>query len=209
MSTYLYSRSDFNLASATLQKRLDLGDLVTFLGIAHRLDIDFLPITWQPLLDRIGQGATAEIREAPANLQFSFALKRPLVRQYFEFEDFEALILPCLIAEISTLGLKSIRKHPNIITLEGICWEVISWEEEYISREALYTPRNGGLVPVLVFEKSKYGDLHHFMKQEAGRKLSLEQKIGICTDIAKAVAEMHYYGKLYEKRSKIFGLIQY
>ncbi len=204
MSTYLYSRSGFNLESATLQKRLNCGDIVTFLGIAQRLNIDFLPITWQPALDRIGQGATAEIREASANLQFSFAFKRLVFELCFEYEDFESRLLPCLIAEISILGLKSIRKHPNTINLEGICWEVISWEEEHISREALYTSRKGGIIPVLVFEKAKYGDLHHFMMQEAGRNLSFAQKIVICTDIAKAVAEMHFHGKPYEKWSQDF-----
>lgn len=197
MSTYLYSRSDLTLESATLKHGLDLGDFVTFLGVAQRLRIDFLPITWSPPLDRIGQGATAEIREAPANLQFSFAFKRPLFRPCLDFKDFEARILPSLIAEISTLGLKSIRRHPNIITLEGICWEVISWEGESISREELYTSRKGGLLPVLVFETSKYGDLHHFMMQEAGRNLSLAQKIEICTDVAKAVTEMHFHGELH------------
>lgn len=197
MSTYLYSRSDLTLESATLKHGLDLGDFVTFLGVAQRLRIDFLPITWSPPLDRIGQGATAEIREAPANLQFSFAFKRPLFRPCLDFKDFEARILPSLIAEISTLGLKSIRRHPNIITLEGICWEVISWEGENISREELYTSRKGGLLPVLVFETSKYGDLHHFMMQEEGRNLSLAQKIEICTDVAKAVTEMHFHGELH------------
>lgn len=204
MSTYLYSRSGFNLESATLQKRLNCGDLVTFLGIAQKLDIDFLPITWQPALDRIGQGGTAEIREASANLQFSFAFKRLLFELCIDYKDFESRLLPCLIAEISILGLRSIREHPNTINLEGICWEVISGEEENISREALYTFRKGGIVPVLVFEKAKYGDLHQFMMQEAGRSLSFAQKIELCTDIAKAVAEMHFHGKQYGKWSEDF-----
>lgn len=204
MSIYLYSRSGFNLESAALENRLDRGDLVTFLGVAQRLNIDFLPVTWQPALDRIGQGATAEIREAPANLQFSCAFKRSVCEPYFEFEDFESRVLPCLIAEISTLGLKSIRKHPNTIKLEGIWWEGISSEGEHVSREAPYTSRKGGIVPVLVFEKAKYGGLHRFMMQEAGGSLSLVQKIGISTAIARTVAEMHYHGKPYEKRPKGF-----
>ena len=198
MSTYLYARSGLNLESATIENRQDHFNLVTFLGVAQKLHVDFLPITWEPALDCIGQGATAEIRQVSANLQFSFAFKRPLLDPRLGFEDFERRLLPCLIAEISTLGLESIRKHPNINKLEGICWEVVSPEGEYISRETLCTSRNGGIVPVLVFEKAKYGDLQYFMMQEAGRKLSFAQKIGICTDIAKAVAEMHYHGKPYD-----------
>lgn len=198
MSTYLYLRSGLNLQSATVQNRQDRFDLVTFLGVAQRLNIDFLPITWQPALDCIGHGATAEIRQASANLQFSFAFKRPVFDPHLGFEDFERRLLPCLIAEISTLGLKSIRKHPNIVKLEGIFWEVMSSEGELVSREAPCTPRTGGIVPVLVFEKAKHGDLRSFMMQEAGRRLSFAQKMGICTDIAKAVAEMHYHGRTYQ-----------
>ena len=195
MSTYLYSRSGFSLESATIENRRDHFDLITFLGVAQRLHIDFLPITWEPALDCIGQGATAEIRQVSANLEFSFAFKRPVFDLRLGLENFERRVLPSLIAEISTLGLKSIRKHPNINKLEGICWEVVSSEGECISRETLCASRNGGIVPVLVFEKAKYGDLHYFMTQEAGRELSFAQKIGICTDIAKAVAEMHYHGR--------------
>ena len=197
MSTYLYRRSGFNLESATIESRRDRFDLATFLGVAQRLDIDFLPITWQPALDCIGQGATAEIRQVSANLQFTFAFKRPIYDPRLGFEDFERRLLPCLIAEISTLGLKSIRNHPNINKLEGICWEVVPSEGKILSRETLCASQNGGIVPVLVFEKAKYGDLRYFMTQEAGKSLSFAQKVAICTDIAKAVTEMHYHGRPY------------
>ena len=190
------------LQSATVQSPQNHFDLVTFLGVAQRGNIDFLPITWQPALDCIGQGATAEIREASANLQFSFAFKRPVFDQRLGYENFERRLLPCLIAEISTLGLKSIRKHPNIVKLEGVCWEVICSEGQFISRETPCPSRIGGIVPVLVFEKAKYGDLRYFMMQEAGRSLSFAQKMGICVDIAKAVAEMHYHGRPYESSEK-------
>ena len=198
MSTFQYLRSGVKQESAALEGRRDHLDLIIFLGMAQKLDIDFLPITWQPALDCIGQGATAEIRQASANLQFWFAFKRPVFNPRLVFEDLERRLLPCLIAEISILGLKSIRNHPNINKIEGICWEVVPSEGERLSREALCASRTGGIVPVLVFEKAKYGDLRSFMMQQAGRKLSFAQRIGICTDIAKAVAEMHYHGKPYE-----------
>ena len=156
MSTYLYSRSGFNLESATLQKRPNCGDIVTFLGIAQRLNIDFLPITWQPALDRIGQGATAEIREASANLQFSFAFKRPVFGLCFEYEDFESRLLPCLIAEISILGLKSIREHPNTINLVYVGKSYLG--KRNIFREKRYTPpEKGGSSQSLCSKKLNMG----------------------------------------------------
>ena len=46
-------------------------DFLSFLGIAQMLRIDFLPITWQPALETVGHGGTAEIRQALVNLQMS------------------------------------------------------------------------------------------------------------------------------------------
>jgi hypothetical protein len=148
-------------------------DFLTFLGIAQSLKIDFLPITWQPALDTVGQGGTAEIRQALINLQTSFAFKRLISTLPAE----EARNFQALIAEISVLGQPSIRDHPNIITLEGICWDVI--------------PETEKVWPVLVFEKARLGDLLAFMEQGAGKKLSLEDRLKLSVDIATAVAEMH------------------
>lgn len=202
--TYQYSRSGSDFESAIPQKPLDRCDLITFLGVAQKLRIQLLPVTWQPALDCIGQGATAEIREAIATIDFSFAFKRPPVRSYFNFEAFERRLLPCLQDEISVLGLPRIRKHPNIIDLEGICWEIISEKGMRISREipADFIAGNQGIVPVLVFQKSKYGDLYHFMMQDGGKKLGFSDKIEICIDIARAIAEMHSQGRLLLKHFK-------
>ena len=205
MLTYQYSRSGSYFESAIPQKALDRHDLITFLGVAQKLRIQLLPITWQPTLDRIGQGATAEIRESIATMKFSFAFKRPSVRSSFDFEDFERRLLPCLIDEISILGHPRIRKHPNIIDLEGICWEIISGKGMRISRELPvdFTTGDQGIVPVLVFRKSKYGDLYNFMMQDGGKELSFSDKIDICIDIAGAIAEMHSQGRLSTEALKI------
>lgn len=148
-------------------------DFLSFLSIAQNLEIDFLPITWQPALSCIGQGGTAKIRQALVNLQMSFAFKRLISTQPAErAKNFQALI-----AEISVLGQSSIRDHPNIIKLEGICWDII--------------PETGNVWPVLVFEKAQLGDLLAFMEQGAGKTLSLEDRLQLCVDIATAVADMH------------------
>ena len=196
--TYQYSRSGSDFESAIPQKPLDRYDLITFLGVAQKLRIQFLSIIWQPTLDRIGQGATAEIRESIATINFSFAFKRPSVRSSFDFEEFERRLLPCLIDEISILGHPRIRKHSNIIDLEGICWEIISGKDMRISREIPvdFTVGDQGIVPVLVFQKSRYGDLYHFMMQDGGKELGFSDKIDICIDVARAIAEMHSQARL-------------
>ena len=203
MTTLQYSISGSRFESATPTKADLRFDLTTFLGVAQHYDIDFLPVTWQPALDQIGQGATAEIRQNPMNLQTSFAFKRPLFMSSFDIDEFESRILPSLIAEISILGSPAIRRHANIIHLEGICWEVLSKEGQNVSRKEPTLKSEGGIVPVLIFEKTKHGDLHRFMANGAGGQLSFLERLRLCSEIAKAVAEMHSHRMLPFQISEI------
>ena len=188
------SGSDFE--SATL-KRVDVSyGLITFLGVAQKLGVEFLPITWQPALDHIGRGATAEIREASMSLRASFAFKRPIFRSSFNSGELESRILPSLIAEMSILADPSIRRHPNMIQLEGICWEVLSADGEPVSRDKPIESGKGGIVPVLVFEKANHGDLSSFMMHSVGKELDFRDRLEIYTAIAKAIAAMHSISKL-------------
>ncbi len=203
MTTLQYSISGSRFESATPTKADLRFDLTTFLGVAQQYDIDFLPITWQPALDQIGQGATAEIRQNPMNLQTSFAFKRPLFMSSFDIDEFESRMLPSLIAEISILGSPTIRRHANIIHLEGICWEVLSKEGQNVSRKDPILKSEGGIVPVLIFEKTKHGDLHRFVAHGAGGQLSFLERLRLCSEIAKAVAEMHSHRMLPFQISEI------
>jgi hypothetical protein len=49
--------------------------------------------------------------------------------------------------------------------------------------------------PVLVFEKSQHGDLQAFMGQAEGKRLTLEERLNICANIAFAVMDMHSSSK--------------
>ena len=64
--------------SATVENQfIDAGyDFISFLAIAQKLEIDFLPITWQSTREAIGIGGTARIDQALLNLQTSLAFKR-------------------------------------------------------------------------------------------------------------------------------------
>ena len=188
------SGSDFESATP---KRLDVSyGLITFLGVAQKLGIKFLPITWQPALDHIGRGATAEIREASMSLRARFAFKRPIFQTSSDYWELESRILPALIAEMSVLADPSIRRHPNIIQLEGICWEILSGDGEAVSRDKPIEYGKGGIVPVLVFEKADDGDLSRFMIHSVGKTLNFRDRLEICAAIATAVAAMHSYSKL-------------
>ena len=151
---------------------------MTFLALAQKRNIDFLPITWYPALDAVGSGGTAEIREALVNLQTSFAFKRLSITKEDQV-DTDTKRLQALVAEILVLSDTAIRGHRFIIELLGICWD-IEW------RNNTYN-----VWPVLVFEKSQHGNLEVFMTKGEGRKLSLEDRIKMCAGIAMAIMDMH------------------
>jgi hypothetical protein len=181
---YSFTKSGRLLGTAAPAKDIATDsqcNFLSFLGIAQSLKIDFLPITWQPALDIIGQGGTAEIRQAMVNLQMNFAFKRLASPERVQLERSEARIFRSFIAEILVLSHPSVRDHPNVIRLEGICWDVVAGGEK--------------VWPVLVFEKARNGDLLTFMGQAEGRSLTMVERLNICVDIAIAVMHMHSSSK--------------
>ena len=173
--TYTRSGEIHQSATSTSNEEYDFLD---FLGVAQSLKIDFLPITWQPALDKVGEGGTAVIRQALINIQMTFTfkhLKRP--RSAME----RTRNLRALIAEISILGHPIIRSHPNIASIEGICWDVVLGGEE--------------VWPVLVFEKTRYGDLNRFMTSGPGKELDSKHRLEMLFDVALAVRDLHATGR--------------
>jgi hypothetical protein len=85
-----------------------------------------------------------------------------------------------IIREMIVLSQPSIREHPNIIRLEGICWDI---------------PQDDQVWPVLVFQKAHFGDLYHFSRSGAGRDLSMEDRLSLCIDIGIAIRDMHSNSK--------------
>ena len=194
MSTYQYSDCDSMSMTAVPQKLSEYCCLITFLGIAQSHQIDFLPITWQHGLENIGQGATGEIREALLDQNTSFAFKRRLFRRSFNIEELKGQIWPTLVAEISILHIPSIRHCRNIIDLVGVCWEVYCEDDYTLSRDEPVDFARAAVIPVLVFQKSKFGDLHTFMMHGAGKTLSFDEKLHLCIGIVEAISEMHAHG---------------
>ena len=156
-------------------------DLLTFLGIAQSLNIDFLPITWDAGQANIGQGGTAEISQSSVNLETAFAFKRLSPVNSALSDAQQTTIFKALIAELSVLGHKSIRGHGNINRLEGICWDIESESER--------------VWPAFVFEKTQHGDLMKFMEHGAGTRLDLRNRLRLCAEIAKAVSDLHLSGE--------------
>lgn len=141
---------------------------IAVLGLAQRLKIDLLPITWQAQLGLVGQ-SRAKINQALVNVQTSFAFK------CFDHAD-QSNPLRETVQEMVILSHPLVQDHPHIVQLIGICWDI---------------PRDDQVWPVLVFEKTHLGDLYHFAQFGNGKDLSLKDKLKICTDVGIAIRDMH------------------
>ncbi len=173
--TYTKSGETHQSASSTSNEEYDLLD---FLGVAQSLKIDFLPITWQPALGKVGEGGTAVIYQALVNIQATFTFKR---LEPSQSAMRKARNLRALIAEISILGHPAIRYHPNVANIEGICWDVVDGGEE--------------VWPVLVLEKTRCGDLKRFMTSSSGKELDSKNRLDMLFDVALAVRDLHATGR--------------
>lgn len=147
------------------------------LRVAQYRRIDFLPIRWQPAMKKAGIGGTAKIHQGVGNVEMTFAFKQ-MQRTYSPIE--KALYLSALIAEITILGHSDIKRHNNVVKIEGICWDVDPTEET--------------VWPVLVFEKAPFGDINEFMTSEMGRELDMEKRLGLLANVALAVRDLHLAG---------------
>ena len=153
-------------------------DLISFLAIAQNAKIDLLAITWPRGLPKIGTGGTAKVRESLVRLQMSFAFK--VVKDAEVIDKRPARInarLEQLISEIHVLGHPAVQGHPNIVSLLGICWDILP---------------SGRVWPVLVFEKTPWGDLFSFA---TGQEIEIDIRLKLCSDIATAVRDLHRNGK--------------
>jgi hypothetical protein len=150
-------------------------DLLTFLAVVQKAQVDILPITWQSARQPIGAGNTSSVNEALITLQTSFAFKCVSDKQ--KRDKPEAKIFQAFISEITVLGHPLIRKHPNIVELQGICWDV---------------PSDNEVWPVLVFEKTQFGDLYNFLTLPVGRDLCTAERLKLCGDVGVAIIDMHF-----------------
>ena len=175
-NSWLVSHSDGTFprssASTSRANRAFESDLIAFLSIVQKCNVQYLPITWQPALSTLGVGGSGSISQS------TFMTEKPLAFKRFHDSENSDDFLP-MISEVLILSQPPIQNHPNIVDLEGICWEVKRWTEK--------------AVPVLVFEKAPW-DLQQFMNVREGMDMELEDRLNICADIGGAIVALHAYG---------------
>ena len=149
------------------------SDLIAFLSIVQKCDVEYLPMTWQPALGTLGEGGSGTISQS------TYLAGRPLAfKRFHHSEDSDGDFLP-LMSEVLILSQPPIQNHPNIVDLENICWEI--------------KPTTEKAVPVLVFRRASW-DLRQFMNVREGMDMVFEDRLKICADIGSAVMALHAYG---------------
>ena len=175
-----WQSSDRTQLASSVQSHVHkaLCSFLSVLSVAQWRRIDFLPVKWEPALQQIGSGGSARIQQSIINFNIDFAFKR-LTLSGHSLPDDEALYR-ALIAEISVLGHPSILTHPNVLRLEGLCWDIDH------NKKTVY--------PALVFEKALYGDLDRFKGSQLGQEMTIADKMLLCAHIANAFVSMHSCG---------------
>jgi serine/threonine protein kinase len=154
-------------------------DVTTFLASLQEWKVDILPITWQAAQQPIGAGATSRIDEVSQTVHRSFVFKR--LSDKHKEPAMKESSLRMILNEIAILSHTRVREHPNVIELEGICWDVESESQVW---------------PVLVFDRTNWGDLSDFVDKPEWKTLTATLRMNICSDIGRAMSFMHDQRKL-------------
>lgn len=153
-------------------------NLLSCLALAQEHDVDLLPIKWQPDFedspDYKLEGGTAKIEKLRVDVRLSLVFKRVRILNRFKEIDSEGTY-EAISKEIAILTHGPIREHPNIIRLEGLCWDV--------GEEDLY--------PVLVFERASCADVFAFLNSKESKQLAAEERLKLCADVGKALMVLH------------------
>ncbi|KAI1109889.1 kinase-like domain-containing protein [Nemania sp. NC0429] len=164
-------------------------NLVTFLAVLQYLEVPTLSITWDSEKKPIGGGRTGRIAESSLKADSGLAFKR--IGDEEKARDAGNEIFLPLIKEIAILRHRHIDGHPNINELQGISWDITP-KSHTADETAGLTRREDAfnIWPVLVFQKSEYGDLHQFATSPEGRKLSISDRLQLCVDVGNVLATM-------------------
>ena len=158
--------------------------LLRLLTIAKTLGCNILPLTWGAAMDHLGEGATGQISQAPLNSKLSFAYKRfsrrPNTDSSLTYAQRLNSLYNAMICELIVLLRPEIYDHPNIVNLEGLCFELVDELEE--------------VRPALVFRKANLGTLDQFLDSPKNGS-DFESLVAICGEIAKGLRLMHISGK--------------
>ena len=155
-----------------------------FLSLAQSHGLEIMPITWEPGREILGRGASGHVNQSLIDIRTSLAFKKHTGDGQNELAVRE--LLRAWMLEIAILCHPQIQRHPNIIELEGIAWDI--------------DPSRSTILPVLVYQRSQLGTLSMHIENNVG-KLSLSHKLKLCFDLASALEMLHSCSKHHSEES--------
>ena len=153
-------------------------NLITFLGSLQKLQVPLLPISWYPGLESLWEGGSATLSQSIVSASACLAFKR------FRRTDDPTERYKALAVEIEILCRPLISSHPNVVDLEGVCWEV-----DHQTRD---------IGPVLVFKKALC-DFYQFAETSEANCLAPDQKMKLCVQIGDGIWALHRCGLFLRK----------
>ncbi|KAI1497170.1 hypothetical protein F5X99DRAFT_30200 [Biscogniauxia marginata] len=181
----------FSVISALANEPADRYNFITVLAVSQKFNLRFLPITPQLMTSTVGGGGSSFIYDSLVSIRGSFIFKH--VGNNNRLERSNAEIFKQITSEIIILRHPGTQNHPNIMDLEGLCWDISPINPSLCEQRDMPHRSSDDFIvwPVLVFQKSEFGDLYQFARSETGRKLSIRERLNICLDVGAALAFMH------------------
>lgn len=169
-------------------------NILTYLACVQKCQIDvtdMVPIEAQGILGRGGQAIVVQTQQSlETTLAFKFRIPEPSAfgsRSWRNGKGDDAAFRE-ICSEVMALGHPEIREHPNIVQLLAVSWELRK-KKGWIFGHTLQ------VWPMMIFEKASHEDLRKFMTVGEGKDLDLAARVGICADLASALAVVHSNGK--------------
>lgn len=149
----------------------DEDGLISFLAQMQKSNLDLLPVGSQPYLKAFQLSGIASFRQSSINSRMDLVFKG----FYETFGNYRTVR-----QNVECLAHPVLRQHPNIINVEGICFDI------HPDKALL-----GNVRPTLVFERSPLGDLRVFMASHEGARVLVEDRLRLCSDIGSALMTLH------------------
>ncbi|KAK5654579.1 hypothetical protein OQA88_7208 [Cercophora sp. LCS_1] len=162
--------------------RYEHWDLLTFLSIAAKFQVDFSEETFRLGLRSLGRGATSNVVETSLSKDHGLAFKVPTASAASfgaeNTEKAEVKQLKILIHEL--VALESLRSNPFVVDLLGITFHVnVEFNQ---------------VLPVMLTEASTHGTLTRLFLSAKGSTLTTAQRLKLCGNVAQACYGMHMLG---------------
>ena len=154
-------------------------DLLTFLAICQNIP-SLRMATFMPKFD------DSEVRHGQSGQVYGFFRRKHqtgIAFKRFRTSGTETkAAFQALISEVMVLEHPVFKKHPNLPQLGGITWDVNVQNKDLI-----------GVMPVLIFERSKYGSLRDYLSSRGSPQPTASQRLQLCADIGRAIEALHAF----------------